>query len=94
MDLLQSNIEKAIDKMIEDIVTPVMQLAEPDDLFSVTLSHDSLGKGNFTKDVHITQKRKLFNIQRVLNKIYKLSQSHSSFLLDGRLTLSAIVFKR
>lgn len=84
-------LDKHLDNAFMQVVRPVLETANDDDLVAVTVEHKDLDRN----PIFITFTRaKNFDYQSFTNKIFKVSQSNTSFLLDGLFDLSIFIFRR
>ena len=84
------SIDTQIDDAFRDLIQPVRDEAAANDLVGVTVNHSDL-----TRPIFLTFTRNsIFNTQSFTNRIYEVTQSNATFLLDGILTVSCISLEK
>ena len=85
------SVGDAIDQAFAAVVDPIRANVHDEDLVGVTIQHSDLARGpiylSFVRNSN-------FSCESFANRIFKVTQSNSSFLLDGQLTVVVSVLQR
>ena len=84
-------VGEAVDNAFAAVVDPIRSTVHDDDLIGVSIHHADLTRG----PIYLSFVRNaVFSSETFANRIAKVTQSNSSFLLDGLLTLTVSVLQR
>ena len=82
-------IDSMIDQAFHNLVKPHLEQASAGDLIGVKIIHEALERPIFLSYVHA----KDFSSSSFTNRVYAVTQSNTSFLLDGRFDVTVSVIK-
>ena len=83
-------MDEKIDQAFNELCQPIIQTADPNDLISVRITHSDLTKGPIFLTFH---RASTFSAQPFTNRIYEVTQSNSSFLMDGEFEITISILK-
>ena len=85
------SVSDAIDSAFSAVVDPIRASVHDDDLVSVTIRHSDLSRG----PIYLSFVRNsMFSSESFANRIFRVTQSNSSFLIDGELAVTVSVLRR
>lgn len=87
LDLLR--MASLIDNTFSRFIGDKLGKGTPNDYVSVIIQHNEL-----SRDINVTSRVRNFCTEEIVNRIYKVAQSNSSWLLEGTFNIDVMIFRQ